>query len=465
MTYYEVLGVNQEASYEKITNAYHVKALQYHPTLNKAEEATLMLESIRAAYDEAVGKVLSDDRERFLDILNNPESTTDILLKWAIYAACTDSVLFCETLDSIIQRLSEDELLFLVEMGPKIASKAANPYSEDKHAKTIKLTLCNVANHDSQHIAFKNIIPLMESYKTLLDKIIQPIQYIARLESKQLSRLEISAFFMSAMITPSKQTYTNLRTMYLSLNTLKILQRQVAAVHAQKKALINGCLINGQLTKENANNLTDHIDSFCKCLKGAILELQSEKEYNSLSTQGGDLLNCYKNSPYHYYFTSAFVRDEVNRFSIEDKKSFIRSLISCIDNNDSNVTVFKHFLIDYKEETIDVLFGLIKRKIVQAQLKPFYFYQCSDEKRIANAKRRLQTESLIDSKAQCQFIESLVTLNVGCTPVTFSSNNRTQEHPIIDYCKMWISEIGMSPTNQIDDFELAPEDNKQVQML
>ena len=465
MMYYEILGVPEKASYKEIINAYHVKALQYHPTLNKQKEAKSLFDQIGLAYDEAVEKACNDDRERFLDSLNNPESTTDILLKWAIYLACTDSDLFHEMSDCIINRLPEEKLLFLIEMGPKIASKAANPYSEDKHAKTIKLTLCNVISHDPQHISFKNMTPLMESYNVLLDKIIQPIQYVTRLESKQLSRLEISALFMSAIITPSKQTYTKLHDLYLDMKTLNTLQKQFSAAYAQKKALIGRYLANEQLKVIDATNLTDHIDVFYTCLKGAILELQSEKEYNSLSSKGDDLLNCYKNNLYHHYFTSDFVRSEVDRFSLEDKKSFIRSLINCIDHNDSDVNVFKHFLIDYNEETIDMLFHLIKTKIVRIELTPFYFYQYQDEKIIANAKRRLQREPFVESKAQRQFIESLATFNVGCTPVTFFGGNRTQEHPIIDYCRKWLDNIGPSPTNRIDDFDFAPEDEKQVQML
>jgi hypothetical protein len=465
MTYYEILGIPEKASYKEIINAYHVKALQYHPSLNKAEGSTEKFESISAAYNAAVGKVLRDDKARFLDSLKNPESTMDILLKWAIYLACTDSDLFREMSDCIITRLPEEKLLFLIEMGPKIASKAANPYSENKHAKTIKLTLCNVISHDQQHISFTNMTPLMESYNVLLNKIIQPIQYVPRLESKQLSPLEISALFMFAIITPSKQTYTRLHDLFLDIKTLNTLQKQFSALYAQKTALISYYLANEQLKAKDATNLTDHIEVFYKCLKGAILELQSEKEYHSLPMQGLDLLNCYKNSAYHHYFTSDFVRNEVDRFSIDEKKRFIRSLINCIDHNDSDVNGFKHFLIDYNEETIDTLFNLIKDKIVQAELAPFYFYQYQDEKIIANAKRRLQRGQFVDTRAQRQFIESLVTLNVSCTTVTFFSNHRVQEHPIIDYCRKWVDNIGASPINRIDDFDFAPEDAKQVQML
>jgi hypothetical protein len=465
MTYYEVLGIPEKANYEEIINAYHVKALKYHPTLNKAEEATQMFEDISAAYNEAVGKVLRDDRARFWDILNNPESMADVLFKWAIYVACTDSVLFRETSDSIIQRLSEEKLLFLVEMGPIIVSKAANPYSEDKHAKIIKLTLCDVTEHDSQHIAFKNRTPLMASYTILLDKIIQPIQYLNHLELRPLSRLEISALFMFAMTTSSKQIYTKLLNLSLDIKTMSTLQKQFSGIYAQKTALVAHHSTNGQLTTQDAANLIDHINVSHKALKGAILELQVEQEYNSLLIQGLDLLDFYKKSPYHYHFTSDFVRDEVNRFPIEDKKNFIKSLIDCIDRNDSEVNIFKYFLVDYKDETIDALFDLIKNKIIRTQLTPFYFYQYPNEKIIANAKRRLEREPFIDTKAKRQFIESLTILNVSCTPVIAFGGNRTQEHPIIDYCRTWMSEIGMSPTNRIDDFELAPEDEKQVQML
>ncbi|RIX54109.1 molecular chaperone DnaJ [Paenibacillus nanensis] len=57
--YYEVLGVGKDASAEDIKKAYRKLARQYHPDVNKAEDAEAKFKEVKEAYD-----VLSDDGKR-----------------------------------------------------------------------------------------------------------------------------------------------------------------------------------------------------------------------------------------------------------------------------------------------------------------------------------------------------------------------------------------------------------------
>lgn len=57
--YYEVLGVGKDASSDDIKKAYRKLARQYHPDVNKAEDAEDKFKEVKEAYD-----VLSDDGKR-----------------------------------------------------------------------------------------------------------------------------------------------------------------------------------------------------------------------------------------------------------------------------------------------------------------------------------------------------------------------------------------------------------------
>lgn len=57
--YYEVLGVGKEASAEDIKKSYRKLARQYHPDVNKADDAETKFKEVKEAYD-----VLSDDGKR-----------------------------------------------------------------------------------------------------------------------------------------------------------------------------------------------------------------------------------------------------------------------------------------------------------------------------------------------------------------------------------------------------------------
>ncbi|MBB3108966.1 molecular chaperone DnaJ [Paenibacillus phyllosphaerae] len=57
--YYEVLGLGKDASGEDVKKAYRKLARQYHPDVNKAEDAETKFKEVKEAYD-----VLSDDGKR-----------------------------------------------------------------------------------------------------------------------------------------------------------------------------------------------------------------------------------------------------------------------------------------------------------------------------------------------------------------------------------------------------------------
>src|SRR5690625_1482826 len=57
--YYEVLGVDKNATKQEIRRAYRAKARKYHPDVNKAEDAKDKFIEVKEAYE-----VLSDDQKR-----------------------------------------------------------------------------------------------------------------------------------------------------------------------------------------------------------------------------------------------------------------------------------------------------------------------------------------------------------------------------------------------------------------
>ncbi|MEM2942922.1 MAG: DnaJ domain-containing protein, partial [Candidatus Bathyarchaeia archaeon] len=57
--YYEILGIQRNATKEEIKNAYRKLALQYHPDRNKSPDAEERFKEISEAY-----AVLSDDEKR-----------------------------------------------------------------------------------------------------------------------------------------------------------------------------------------------------------------------------------------------------------------------------------------------------------------------------------------------------------------------------------------------------------------
>lgn len=57
--YYEVLGVGKDASADEIKKSYRTLARQYHPDVNKADDAEAKFKEVKEAYD-----VLSDDGKR-----------------------------------------------------------------------------------------------------------------------------------------------------------------------------------------------------------------------------------------------------------------------------------------------------------------------------------------------------------------------------------------------------------------
>ncbi|MFN8373836.1 MAG: J domain-containing protein [Anaerolineae bacterium] len=59
-SYYEILGVDEDASYEIVRKAYRLLARRYHPDLNKSPNATARMQQINEAYD-AIVEMLGDE--------------------------------------------------------------------------------------------------------------------------------------------------------------------------------------------------------------------------------------------------------------------------------------------------------------------------------------------------------------------------------------------------------------------
>lgn len=57
--YYQILGVTEEADQQKIKKAYRQKALELHPDINASEEAVILFQEVKEAYD-----VLGDSEAR-----------------------------------------------------------------------------------------------------------------------------------------------------------------------------------------------------------------------------------------------------------------------------------------------------------------------------------------------------------------------------------------------------------------
>jgi hypothetical protein len=55
--YYELLGVDEDATYEMVRKAYRLLARRYHPDLNRSLDATTKMQQINEAYDAIVAEL------------------------------------------------------------------------------------------------------------------------------------------------------------------------------------------------------------------------------------------------------------------------------------------------------------------------------------------------------------------------------------------------------------------------
>lgn len=62
-SYYDILGVDEDASYEIVRKAYRLLARRYHPDLNKSPNATAKMQQINEAYD-AILALLEDEEDK-----------------------------------------------------------------------------------------------------------------------------------------------------------------------------------------------------------------------------------------------------------------------------------------------------------------------------------------------------------------------------------------------------------------
>ena len=58
-SFYDILGINKNASSDEIKKAYRTLSFQYHPDRNKNEGASEKIQQINEAYE-----ILSDDSKR-----------------------------------------------------------------------------------------------------------------------------------------------------------------------------------------------------------------------------------------------------------------------------------------------------------------------------------------------------------------------------------------------------------------
>ena len=65
--YYEVLGVNKNATDEELKKAYRKMAKKYHPDINKSPEATEMFQKVNSAYEF----LTEENIQRYNQIIKN----------------------------------------------------------------------------------------------------------------------------------------------------------------------------------------------------------------------------------------------------------------------------------------------------------------------------------------------------------------------------------------------------------
>ena len=74
MNYYEILGVSYTATQEEIKRAFRTLAKQYHPDINKAPNATIMMQKITEAYEVLSDVNKTNEYDRKLNIHTNSEN-------------------------------------------------------------------------------------------------------------------------------------------------------------------------------------------------------------------------------------------------------------------------------------------------------------------------------------------------------------------------------------------------------